>query len=197
MRRSAIYVSAAAHVTQAIKDGFAQSNTSIAVVPGMGGGRSLHATPQAPPPPPPRGFERQWVGGMVPTAPPYFCMAPSAPPYFRMAATGPPFFSVCFFFIGPSMLLSARYCKTRRYTNVVCGEVLSAEMSKTALCKGHLLLAEAFRAKPRPECSAKFFPGRTHHVHSFCRVSSFSHALLCAPGVGVRDSLSTLCCVAL
>ena len=43
----------------------------------------------------------------------------------------PPFFSVCFLFIKPSVLLSARYRKTRRYTNVVRCEVLSAEMSKT------------------------------------------------------------------
>ena len=37
-------------------------------------------------------------------------------------------------------------------------------MSKTGLYKCRLLLAEdpAFRAKPRPECSANFFLGRTH-----------------------------------
>ena len=35
----------------------------------------------------------------------------------------PPFFSVCFLFIKSSVLLSARYRKTRRYTNVVCCEV--------------------------------------------------------------------------
>ena len=62
------------------------------------------------PPPPPRIFRDSGLG---------------------IAPTAPPFFNVCFLFIKPSMLLSARYRKTRRYTNVVCCEVLSAEMSKT------------------------------------------------------------------
>ena len=87
---------------------------------GGGGGsraRSLYATPS----PPPRVLRDSGLG-IAPTAPPiFFCMAPTAPP----------FFYVCFLFIKPSMLLSARYRKTRRYTNVVCCEVLSAEMSKT------------------------------------------------------------------
>ena len=56
--------------------------------------------PQPPsPPPPPPGFERWWAGDMAPTAPPFF------PP----GANGAPFSSV-----------SARFRKTRRYTNVVC-----------------------------------------------------------------------------
>ena len=46
-------------------------------------------------------------------------------------ANGAPFFSVCFLFIKPSMLLSTRYCKTRRYTNVICCEVKTCIQSKT------------------------------------------------------------------
>ena len=59
-----------------------------------------------PPQPPPRVLRDSGLGA----PPPFFCMTP----------TVPPFFSVCFLFIRPSMLLSARYRKTRRYTNVVC-----------------------------------------------------------------------------
>ena len=63
--------------------------------------------PPAPPPPP--GFERWWAGDMAPTAPPFF------PP----GANGAPFSSV-----------SARFRKTRRYTNVVCcPDMLTANVS--------------------------------------------------------------------
>ena len=60
--------------------------------------------------------------------------------------------------------MSARFRKTRRYTNVVCCEVLSARIGKTGRYTNGLLLPEdpAFGAQPRPECSANFFLGRTH-----------------------------------
>ena len=142
-------------------------------------------------------------------------MAPTAPPFFRMAPTAPPFFSV-----------SARFRKTRRYTNVVCCEVLSARIGKTGRYTNGLLPPEdrAFGANPRPECSANFFLGRTHSFNlsfSFPRfvawplelglgthnprfgvaprvgVRDSQSTLFCvAPRVGVRDSQSTLCCVA-
>ena len=62
------------------------------------------------------------------------------------------------------LLLSARFRKTRRYTNVVWCEVLSARISKTGCYTNGLLLPEnpAFGAKPRPECSTNFFLGPTH-----------------------------------
>ena len=76
---------------------------------GGGRARSLYATPPSPPPPPPPGFERWWAGDMAPTAPPFF------PP----GANGAPFSSV-----------SARFRKTRRYTNVVCcPDMLTANVS--------------------------------------------------------------------
>ena len=78
---------------------------------GGGRARSLYATPPSPPPPPPPppGFERWWAGDMAPTAPPFF------PP----GADGAPFSSV-----------SARFRKTRRYTNVVCcPDMLTANVS--------------------------------------------------------------------
>ena len=77
---------------------------------GGGRARSLYATPPpSPPPPPPPGFERWWAGDMAPTAPPFF------PP----GANSAPFSSV-----------SARFRKTRRYTNVVCcPDMLTANVS--------------------------------------------------------------------
>ena len=85
---------------------------------GGGRARSLYVTPPQPPPPP--GFE-SGLGAW----------RQRRPLFFAWRQRCPPFFSVCFLFIRPSVLLSARYRKTRRYTNVVCCEVLSAEMSKT------------------------------------------------------------------
>ena len=80
-------------------------------------------------------------------------MAPTAPPFFPHGANSAPFSSV-----------SARFRKTRRYTNVVCCEVLSARIGKTGRYTNGFLPPEdpAFGAKPRPECSANFFLGRTH-----------------------------------
>ena len=126
-------------------------------------------------------------------------MAPKALPFFRMAPTAPPFFSV-----------SARFRKTRRYTNVVCCGVLSARIGKTGRYTNGLLPREdpAFGAKPRPECSANFFLGRTHSFNlsfSFPRfvawplelgLGTHNPRFGVAPRVGVRDSQSTLCCVA-
>ena len=106
--------------------------------------------------------------------------------------------------------MSARFRKTRRYTNVICCEVLSTWISKTGRYTNGLLLPEdpAFRAKPRPECSANFFLGRTHSFNlsfSFPRfvawplelgLGTHNPRFGVAPRVGVRDSQSTLCCVA-
>ena len=78
------------------------------------------------------------------------------------------------------------------------------------LYKCRLLLAEdpAFGAKPRPECSANFFPGPTHSFNlsfSFPRFVAWALQLGLgthnprfgvAPQIGVRDSHSTLCYVA-
>ena len=60
------------------------------------------------------------------------------------------------------------------------------------LYKCRLLLAEdpAFGAKPRPECSAKFFLGRTHCVHSFSLVSIFLPRFIAWPlelGLGTHN----------
>ena len=74
-----------------------------------GPGPCMRPPPAPPPPPPPPGFERWWAGDMAPTAPPFF------PP----GANGAPFSSV-----------SARFRKTRRYTNVVCcPDMLTANVS--------------------------------------------------------------------
>ena len=55
--------------------------------------------------------------------------------------------------------------KTGQYTNVVC-------------CEVKILCSEQ---NPRPECSAKFFLGRTPCGPSFFLVSIFSQALLPGP----------------
>ena len=147
--------------------------------------RSLYATP--PPPAPPPGFERYWAGHMAPTA----------PPFFPHGANGAPFSSV-----------SAKFRKTRRYTNVVCCEVLSVRIGKTGCYTNGLLPPEdpAFGAKPRPECSANFFLGRTHSFNlsfSFPRfvawplelgLGTHNPRFGVAPRVGVRDSQSTFRC---
>ena len=125
--------------------------------------------------------------------------ARAGPPFFRMAPTAPSFFSVCFLFIRPSVLLSARYRKTRHYTNVVCCEVLSAEMSKmgrytnVVCCKLKILHLER---NPGPSVAPNSFSGeRTAFTLSFLFL--FFLTLHCvAPRVGVRDSQSKLCCVA-
>ena len=142
----------------------------------------------------------------------------------------------------PFSSVSARFRKTRRYTNVVCCEVLSARIGKTGRYTNGLLPPEdpAFGAKPRPECSANFFLGRTHSFNfsfSFPRfvawplelglgthnprfvawplelglgthnprffarplelgLGTHNPRFGVAPRVGVRDSQSTLCCVA-
>ena len=66
------------------------------------------------------------------------------------------------------LLLSARFRKTRRYTNVVCCEVLSARISKTGRCTNGLLLPEdlAFGAVFFCPCDSTIFgpqPGSMVH----------------------------------
>ena len=114
-----------------------------------------------------------------------------------MPPTPPPF--PCYFvFIKPPVPLSARYRKRRRYTNVVCCEVLSVEMSKTGrytnvVC-GYLKILHS-EQNPGPSVAPHSFWGaRTAFILSFL----FLLPTVCcvAPRVGVRDSQSTLCCVA-
>ena len=126
-------------------------------------------------------------------------MAPTAPPFFRMAPTAAPLFSV-----------SARFRKTRHYTNVVCYEVLSPRIGKMERYTNCWLAREdlAFGAKPRPECSANFFLGRTHSFNLSFSLPRFvvwplelglethNPRFGVASRVGVRDSQSTLFCMA-
>ena len=82
------------------------------------------------------------------------------------------------------LLLSARFRKTRRYTNVVCCEVLLAQTSKTGRYTNGLLLPEdpAFGAKPRRACSTNFFQGPTH---SFKLSFSFPRFVACPLELGL------------
>ena len=150
------------------------------------------ATATAPAPPPSARLSQGGGGGQP--GPVFVCDPPPQPPTPRVSrdsglghgANGAPFFLVyASFFIKPSMLLSAKYRKTRHCTNVVCCEVLLVEISKTGrytnvvCCEVKVLHSEQ---NPGPSAAPNSFWGErgTAFFLSFFLVSP-SHALLRGP----------------